>query len=100
MSASIAIQVLPEVGSDEELCRIVDEVIAYIASQGLRYEVGPFETTVEGDSYDQLMDIVKECQKVAIRAGAPGVNSYIKVAYRPDAAVLTIDEKIDKYKKK
>ena len=97
MSASIAIQVLPMVDSDAETCRIVDEVIAYIAAQGLRYEVGPFETTVEGESYDELMDIVKECQHVAIRAGAPGVNSYIKVSYRPEAAILTIDEKIGKY---
>ncbi len=47
MSASIAIQVLPEAPDDQELCRIVDEVIAYIAGSGLRYEVGPFETTIE-----------------------------------------------------
>ena len=46
MSASIAIQVLPEAPNDAELCRIVDEVIAYIQSTGLRCEVGPFETTI------------------------------------------------------
>ena len=34
-NASIAIQVLPEVSDEKELCRIVDEVIAYIASTGL-----------------------------------------------------------------
>ena len=68
MSASIAIQVLPQVDSDAEVCRIVDEVIAYIQSTGLRHQVGPFETTIEGESYDQLMDIVKECQHVAVRA--------------------------------
>ena len=55
---SVAIQVLPSAENDQELCRIVDEVIAYIAGTGLRYEVGPFETTIEGDDYDQLMDIV------------------------------------------
>ena len=60
MSASIAIQVLPKAENDTELVRIVDEVIAYIKSCGLCCEVGPFETTIEGDSYDQLMDIVKE----------------------------------------
>ena len=51
MSASIAIQVLPKAENDTELVRIVDEVIAYIKSCGLRCEVGPFETTIEGDSY-------------------------------------------------
>lgn len=99
MSASVAIQVLPEAPNNEELCRIVDEVIAYIAGTGLRYEVGPFETTVEGESYDQLMEIVKECQHVAVRAGAPKVSAYVKVVYRPEGEILTIDEKIGKYQR-
>lgn len=98
MSASIAIQVLPEAKNNEELCYIVDQVIAYIASTGLRYEVGPFETTIEGDSYDELMDIVKQCQHVAIAAGAPKVSAYIKIVYRPEGEILTIDQKISKYK--
>lgn len=98
MNASVAIQVLPSVDNDEELCRIVDEVIDYIKSTGLRYEVGPFETTIEGENYDQLMDIVKECQHVAIRAGAPKVAAYVKVVYEPDGDILTIDKKIGKYK--
>ncbi len=98
-NASIAIQVLPEVSDEKELCRIVDEVIAYIASTGLHYVVGPFETTIEGENYDQLMEIAKECQHVAVRAGAPKVSAYIKVVYNPDGAVLTIDQKIGKYSK-
>ncbi|CAK1237918.1 thiamine-binding protein [Fructobacillus cardui] len=99
MSASVAIQVLPAAENDHELCGMVDEVIAYIQSTGLRYEVGPFETTIEGDDYNQLMDIVKECQRVAVRAGAKKVSAYIKVAYQPDGEILTIDQKIGKYQK-
>ena len=97
MTASVAIQVLPKTDSDEELCRIVDEVIAYIAGTGLRYEVGAYETTIEGTDYDQLMDIVKECQHVAIRAGAPKVSAYIKVVYEPEGEILTIDKKVTKH---
>ena len=97
MKASVAIQVLPEAKDDEELIRIVDEVIAYIKSTGLHCVVGPFETTIEGESYDQLMDIVKECQHVAIRAGAPKVSAYIKVVYEPEGEVLTIDKKVTKH---
>ncbi len=97
MTASVAIQVLPKTDSDEELIRIVDEVIAYIASTGLRYEAGAYETTIEGTDYDQLMDIVKECQHVAIRAGAPKVSAYIKVEYEPEGEILTIDRKLSKY---
>ena len=97
MKASIAIQVLPAAPNPDELIRIVDEVIAYIRSTGLHYHVGPFETTIEGDDYDRLMDIAKECQHVAIRAGAEKVSAYIKVVYRPAGEILTIDKKITKH---
>ena len=97
MKASVAIQVLPAMENDDELVRVVDEVIAYIKSTGLNYYVGPFETAIEGDDYDQLMDIVKECQHVAIRAGAPKVSAYIKVVYEPEGEILTIDRKVTKH---
>lgn len=95
MTASVAIQVLPSVTDNDELCRIVDEVIAYIKSRGLRTFVGPFETTIEGD-YDVCMDIVKECQHKAIEAGAPGLMTYVKIDFHPDN-LLTIGKKTDKY---
>ena len=97
MKASIAIQVLPVASNQEELIRIVDEVIAYIRSSGLHCHVGPFETTIEGDDYNQLMDIVKECQHVAIKAGAQKVSAYVKVVYQPEGELLTIDKKIKKH---
>ena len=97
MSASIAIQVLPAVNNDTELCRIVDEVIAYIHSTDLHYQVGAFETAIEGESYDELMDIARECLKVAIQAGAPKVSAYIKAVYCPDDDILTIEQKCGKY---
>ena len=97
MNASVAIQSLPDAANDEELIRIVDEVIAYIKSTGLNYYVGPFETTIEGD-YDQLMEIVKECQLICIRAGAPSVMSYVKINYKPDRdGVWTIEKKVKKH---
>ena len=97
MKASIAIQVLPAAPTTDDLIRIVDEVIAYIKSTGLNCHVGPFETTIEGDDYNQLMDIARECQHVAIRAGAEKVSAYIKVVYRPEGEILTIDKKITKH---
>ncbi len=100
MQASVAIQVLPAAENEDELIRIVDEVIDYIKSTGLNYYVGPFETTIEGESYDQLMDIVKECQHVAIKAGAPKVAAYIKVVYEPEGEILTIDKKVTKHHQK
>lgn len=96
IEASVAIQVLPNVVENEEVVRIVDEVIAYIESKNLKTVVGPFETTIEGD-YDELMEIVKQCQIIAVEAGAPGVMSYVKINYKPKGEILTIEEKISKY---
>ena len=98
MNASVAIQVLPKVNGDEETIRIVDAVIDYIKSTGLNYFVGPCETSIEGD-YDELMEIIKECQKVAVRAGAKSVSSYVKINYRPEGEVLTIEKKVTKHHK-
>ena len=98
MNASVAIQVLPGTLDENEVIRIVDEVIAYIKSTGNSCYVGPFETTIEGD-YDELMDIVKECQKIAVRAGRDSVSSYVKIAYKPEGEVLTIDRKVSKHHK-
>ena len=96
MNASVAIQVLTKVSSDSEVIRIVDEVIAYIKSTGLNYYVGPCETSIEGD-YDELMEIIKECQKVAVKAGAKSVSAYVKINYRPEGDVLTIENKVAKH---
>jgi len=97
MNASVAIQVLPTTIDENEVIRIVDEVIAYIKSTGLNCEVGPFETTIEGD-YDELMDIVKECQHVAERAGCKRMSVYVKIAYKPEGDVLTIEKKTTKHR--
>jgi len=94
-NCSVAIQVLPAV-QGEEVIRVVDEVIAYIKSSGLNVFVGPFETTIEGD-YDELMEIVKQCQLICIKAGAPSVMSYVKIAYNPEQGVWSIDKKVTKH---
>lgn len=93
-NSSVAIQVLPAV-EGEEVIRVVDKVIEYIKGTGLNTFVGPFETTIEGD-YDQLMDIVKECQKICIREGAPSVMSYVKISLNPQG-VWTIEKKVTKH---
>jgi len=84
MNASIAIQVLPTVATNEELIPIVDEAIDYIKSFGLHTVVGPFETTIEGN-YDQLMEIFKGCSRICIEAGAPSVITYTKINLCPEA---------------
>ena len=96
MNASVAIQVLPSVQEEEEIIRIVDEVIDYIKSTGLHYYVGPGETAIEGD-YDELMEVVKNCQLVAAKAGCQSMNTYVKISFKAEGDVLTIDKKVTKH---
>ena len=96
MNASVAIQVLPKVATDDETVRVVDEVIKFIRTFDVKMEVGPFETTIEGD-YDVLMEIVKGCSKVCIESGAPGVMTYVKINY-VQTGVMTIEEKCAKHR--
>ena len=98
MNASVGIQVVPKTDSNQEVIRIVDAVLDYIKSTGLNYFVGPLETSIEGD-FDELMTVVKECQLVAIKAGAKAISSYVKINYRPEGDILTIEEKVSKYHK-
>ncbi|MBP1927036.1 uncharacterized protein YqgV (UPF0045/DUF77 family) [Sedimentibacter acidaminivorans] len=98
MNANVAIQVLPHVSTDEEVIKIVDEVINYIKSTGFTYYVGPCETAIEGD-YEELMEVVKNCHYIAIKAGCPKVASYVKISFAPEGGVLTIDKKVTKHHK-
>ena len=98
LNANVAIQVLPNVQGDEEVVRVVDAVIDYIRSTGVEYYVGPCETAMEGD-YEELMEIVKQCQYIAIEAGAPSVMSYVKITYKPEGEKLTIERKTAKHHK-
>ena len=97
MNCAVAIQYLPmDATSDEETCRVVDAVIAYIDSTGLDYYVGPFETTIEG-SYDECMDVLKNCHLVGAQAGCGHVMTYAKIDYRPEGDVMSTEHKIGKY---
>lgn len=93
---NLSLQVIPVV-PDELVYPVVDKVIAMIADSGLTYEVGPMETTIEGE-LDELLEIVKKAQYICVREGAERVISMVKIDYKPEG--VTIDEKIGKYRTK
>ncbi len=95
-TASLSLQIIPTAKNKEEALQIIDKVIAQIADSGLSYEVGPMETTIEGD-LDVLIELLKKAQHVAIEAGAESVFSNVKIIYNPKG-VMTINEKVDKHR--
>jgi len=92
---NVELQVLPRV-EEKRLYDVVDEVIKYINSCGVKYEVGPMGTTMEGE-FDELMNIVKEAQSICVREGASRILSVVKIDYKPEG--VTMNEKVGKYRK-
>lgn len=91
---NLSLQVIPIV-KESEAYRVVDEVISMIQKSGVKYIVGPMETTMEGE-LDVLLEIVKRAQDICIREGASRVLSMVKIDYKPEG--VTMDEKIYKYR--
>ena len=98
MNASVAIQIVPSLTEREAKRAAVDAVIAYIQSSGVRYEVDPFETVMEGD-YDTLMEIVKNCAKICVAAGAPSCMGYVKLSYDP-AGAWSMEDKVGRHRQR
>jgi uncharacterized protein YqgV (UPF0045/DUF77 family) len=93
---SVAFQVLPLLeGPKERVYAAVDRAIAVVAAAGVKYEVGPCETTMEGD-LKELLEIVYRAQEACKEAGVPAVATYIKL-FQSDTP-STIEEKVAKYR--
>ncbi|MDD2360469.1 MAG: thiamine-binding protein [Syntrophaceticus schinkii] len=93
MLCNVSLQVLPGV-PEERLYQVIDQVIELIQESGVKYVVGPMETTMEGELH-QLLGIVEKAQEVCFKNGAARVVSVVKIDCKADG--VTIDEKIRKY---
>ncbi|HET7577972.1 MAG TPA: MTH1187 family thiamine-binding protein [Bacillales bacterium] len=93
-NSNVSLQVIPRAtGEKEDLYALVDEAIKVIQESGVKYEVGPMETTMEGD-YDELMEIVKKAQDAVVAAGSDRVVTIVKIDYCPTG--VTMEEKVGK----
>lgn len=94
MVCNVSLQVVPNV-SEDDLYQVVDKVIDLIRESGVKYVVGPMETTMEGD-LRQLLGIVEKAQEICIKNGASRIISVVKIDYKSGG--VTIDEKVQKYR--
>jgi uncharacterized protein YqgV (UPF0045/DUF77 family) len=93
-SVNVSLQVLPR-AEGTDIYDLVDRAIGVIQASGVPYEVGPMETTMEGN-YDELMAIAKEALEECMDAGADRIVALIKLDWKRGG--LTADEKIGKYR--
>jgi uncharacterized protein (TIGR00106 family) len=91
-TVNVGVQVLPLV---EDVYPVVDRAIKAIAQSGVRYEVGPMETVMEGP-LDRLLEVAKAAHLACLEAGAGKVVTIIKIGDGQDGT--TIEEKVGKYR--
>jgi len=97
-TVSLAFQIMPKVDSHTQAIELIDTAIEIIKKSGVSYEVGPMETTMEGENLDELLAIVKKAKDVCLRHGAHSVFINMKVLCNP-SGTMTIHEKTAKHRK-
>lgn len=90
-----SIQILPIV-NDKHPYEWVDEAIAVIQHSGIKYEVGPFATVLEG-TYEEVMKVIKDVNEYLYSKGCSEWISSVQVQIRRDSDITT-DEKVEKFK--
>ncbi len=92
---NLAIQILPLGIPKDEAYRIIDAAIALVQQSGLKYQVCPFETVIEGP-YNTVMQLVNEMQDACYSAGAKELLVNMKL-HRSVEKDMAIEHKTGKY---
>jgi len=90
--ALIEIQVMPSGGQKppDQPYYFVERAIDVIKTSGLRYEVEPMGTTIEGD-LDAVLETAIRALKAPLEAGAEGIFTIIKVSHRQGSSTTMQD---------
>jgi uncharacterized protein (TIGR00106 family) len=89
-----SIQIVPIV-LDKHPYEWVDDAIAIIQKSGVKYEVGPFATVLEG-TYDAVMKVVHEVNEFLYQKGCAEWIANLQIQIR-SAGDITGSEKTEKF---
>lgn len=91
----ISVQIIPKTKNNESVIPYVDKAIEVIAQSGVKYEVHPLETTMEGD-LGELLNIIKAMNEKMIEIGSDNVITQVKILYIPSG--IAMDQLTEKYR--
>jgi uncharacterized protein (TIGR00106 family) len=94
-NALVSIQIIPKTKNGEDVIPYVDEAIRVIDESGVKYEVHPLETTMEGE-LEQLLKIIAEMNEKMIEKGSRNVISQVKILYQPSG--IEMNDLTEKYR--
>ncbi|RYZ59014.1 MAG: thiamine-binding protein [Chitinophagaceae bacterium] len=89
-----SIQLLPIV-QDKHPYDWVDEAIAVIQQSGVKHEVGPFATVLEG-TYAEVMDVIHKVNNHLVERGCAEWITSLQIQVRSNGPI-TGEEKIEKF---
>ena len=84
MSVLVAFSVTP-IGVGENVGGIVAEAVRVVRESGLPNHTDAMFTLIEGDSWDEVMDVVKRAV-AAVALRSPRVSTLVKVDWRPSVS--------------
>ncbi|NCI50715.1 thiamine-binding protein [Sediminibacterium roseum] len=90
-----SIQILPVV-QDRHPYEWVDEAIAIIQNAGIKYEIGPFATVVEG-TYEEVMKVINAVNEHLFNRHCNEWITSIQLQIR-SGGDITGDEKVEKFR--
>ena len=90
-----SIQIVPIV-LDKHPYEWVDEAIAFIQQSGIKHEVGPFATVLEG-TYDKVMKVIGDVNEFLYQRGCSEWITNLQIQIR-SGGDITSDEKTEKFK--
>lgn len=91
----ISVQIIPKTKDNESVIPYVDKAIEVIAQSGVKYEVHPLETTMEGE-LGELLNIIKAMNEKMIEIGSDNVITQVKILYIPSG--IAMDQLTEKYR--
>jgi uncharacterized protein (TIGR00106 family) len=89
-----SLQIVPLV-NDKHPYEWVDEAIEVITNSGIKYEVGPFATVIEG-TYNEIMKVVNEVNEYLLSRHCEEWICNLQVQIRSDRGI-TAGEKMKKF---
>jgi uncharacterized protein (TIGR00106 family) len=90
-----SIQIVPIV-QDKHPYEWVDDAIGVIQRSGIKYEVGPFATVLEG-RYEEVMKVIREINEFLYEKGCAEWISNVQIQIRSRGDV-TGEEKTEKFR--
>jgi len=90
----VDVSVVPIGTGSTSVSRFVREVLKVVRVSGLKYQVGPMGTSLEGD-WDSIFKTIREMHEVCFKMGAGRLLTTIKVDDRRDK-VQSMQDKLDR----